>query len=366
MSLYNMSKEELYSFLDKNYVLSEETKNKLKDEYIDGEVLYEFKEEDYIIFNFKGFVVSSIYYKIKKDKINIKENKKTKKTELILKLKAYGIDNPDNLLDSNYENMELKIGQKKLLEKYKRIKIEEKASSNSNDIDILEYLNNVVGLTKESIKKLDGIKKEYLLNMEENEINGLKIEEKDKIKLKNFIENENAKLNKNKDVIKSEQNISEIEKEMQLKKMKIFEFENKIITMELLYEKLEKDKNIIFEANLKNKITKFNPYKLELNEKITVNIINIENNIFFDFLIGNLFIKDILINPIKAKIEINSLLYDIDIINNVQIDYIIEKNKILKPIFICEKCNAKYSLIFYNFLKHSSCNGIITIKQSVN
>ena len=94
------------------------------------------------------------------------------------------LDNPDNLLDSNYENMELKIGQKKLLEKYKRIKIEEKASSNSNDIDILEYLNNVVGLTKESIKKLDGIKKEYLLNMEENEIDELKIEEKDKITLK--------------------------------------------------------------------------------------------------------------------------------------------------------------------------------------
>ena len=50
MSLYDKSKEEIYEFLEKNYVLSEETKKKLKDEYIDGEVLFELNDEDFLFF----------------------------------------------------------------------------------------------------------------------------------------------------------------------------------------------------------------------------------------------------------------------------------------------------------------------------
>ena len=51
MSLYDKTKEEIYEFLEKNYVLSEEIKKRLKDEFIDGEVLFELKEQDFYFFN---------------------------------------------------------------------------------------------------------------------------------------------------------------------------------------------------------------------------------------------------------------------------------------------------------------------------
>ena len=148
--------------------------------------------------------------------------------------------------------------------------------------------------------------------------------------------------------------------------MIIFEFKGTLITMEQLYKTFEKEKKEILEKNKHSKFSELNPYILELKFEISVNIFNIEQDIFFDFSIGNLFLKNILIKPIKAKIEINNLFCDFDIISSEQVDYIVRQNNILQPIIYCAKCNSKNSLIFYNFIKHSSCDNIIEIMQSVH
>ena len=185
MSLYQKTWEEIFDFLQKNYSISDETKNKLKDEYIDGEVLFELNDEDFNFFEFKPFTLKSIKFNIYKEKKSLNKFKEQKKEELVNKLKTFGIDDPDKLLDSNIENIELKIGQKKLLDKYKKIINLNKININSNDFDILKYLKDEIGLSEESIRELDGITKDYLFKMEEDEINQLNIDEKDKNKLKN-------------------------------------------------------------------------------------------------------------------------------------------------------------------------------------
>ena len=71
------------------------------------------------------------------------------------------------------------------MDKYKKIINPNKININSNDFDILKYLKGEIGLWEESIRELDGITKDYLFKMEEDEINQLNIDEKDKNKLKN-------------------------------------------------------------------------------------------------------------------------------------------------------------------------------------
>ena len=71
MSLYHKTQEEIYSFLTTNYVISEEVKQKIKDELIDGEVLYELNDEDFKKLGFIGIQIDSIKYKIDKEKKEI-------------------------------------------------------------------------------------------------------------------------------------------------------------------------------------------------------------------------------------------------------------------------------------------------------
>ena len=104
-------------------------------------------------------------------------------------------------------------------------------------MDILKYLKDEIGLSEHTIKNLDGITRDYLLKMEENEINELNIKEEDKKKLINLIKEKNI------NEIKNEQNLylNDIEKKLKLNDMIIFEFGSAIITLRLLFEKLEKE-----------------------------------------------------------------------------------------------------------------------------
>ena len=47
MSLYRKTQEEIYDFLIRDYVLPEKARQKIKNELIDGEVLYELNDEDF-------------------------------------------------------------------------------------------------------------------------------------------------------------------------------------------------------------------------------------------------------------------------------------------------------------------------------
>ena len=133
---------------------------------------------------------------------------------------------------------------------------------------------------------------------------------------------------------------------MILNDMIISENENIKVTMKLFYEKLEMNKKIILELNSKHNITKINPYILKLTENISVKILNINYDNFFDFSILNFNLRNILINPIKVKIEINDSMKEIDIISDNQVNYIVKENKVIDPYSFCKKCKVRNGLIF--------------------
>ena len=61
-----------------------------------------------------------------------------KKEDLMKKLKQFGIDNLYKLLNSDFNNMQLKIGQKKLFNKFMKV-----TRFNLIDIDVLKYLISI-------------------------------------------------------------------------------------------------------------------------------------------------------------------------------------------------------------------------------
>ena len=65
--------------------------------------------------------------------------------------------------------MNYKIGQKKLLNKYKKLQ--------NSKFNILKYLEEKIGLSEKFLKELDGITKDYLFKMKEDEINHLNIDD---------------------------------------------------------------------------------------------------------------------------------------------------------------------------------------------
>ena len=150
----------------------------------------------------------------------------------------------------------------------------------------------------------------------------------------------------------------DIEKKFRLNEMIIFEFNEIKITMETLYEKIESELPKIIQQYEKNKLTKSNPYKLQLTGGVVININNIKESKIFDFSIGNLVVEDILIKPIKGEIKINGSLLDIDIISYEQINIIIDENKFIQPYLECKKCYKKSYLSYYFLLYHSKCNSL--------
>ena len=68
MSLYRKTQEEIYDFLITDYVLSEEAKHKIKNELIDGEVLYELNDDDLKNLGLVEIQIKLIKYTIEKEK----------------------------------------------------------------------------------------------------------------------------------------------------------------------------------------------------------------------------------------------------------------------------------------------------------
>ena len=222
------------------------------------------------------------------------------------KLKEFKIINPDEYINLDFEKMNLKIGQNKLLKKYMNIIGSNSININSNEEEILNYFKNKLNLSDYSIKNLAGITGFYFFKINEKKIDILNIDEEDKTKLKSYLKN----INKN---AENKSDINEIEKKKLLKEMILFHTENFEITMKQLYEKLKEEKELILKNDKKNKLSIFNSYKLKLVDDINVNINTIIQNFLFDFNIGNMFAKNILIGPIKGKIDMSeSLSFDIN------------------------------------------------------
>ena len=188
MSLYHKTQEEIYSFLTTNYVISEEVKQKIKDELIDGEVLYELNDEDFKKLGFIGIQIDSIKYKIDKEKKE-KSFEKTLMADLLKKLNLFGINNPNSYLKLNLEEMDLKIGQKILLKKYKKISDFQKININLNTGEISNFFRNNLQISEESINKLKYFTGKFIFEMDEEEISIFHFEKEDEKKIINLIKN---------------------------------------------------------------------------------------------------------------------------------------------------------------------------------
>ena len=390
MSLYRKTQEEIYDFLIRDYVLPEKARQKIKNELIDGEVLYELNDDDFKNLGFVEIQIELIKYTIEEEKKE-KPNEKTSLDDLIKKLNLFGIDKPNSYLHLNFEKMDLKIGQKKLLKKYKEIL--QLININSNITEILNFFRDNLQISEESIKVLQHLTGSKILKMNEKEISILKLKKEDEKKIMNLINiinNENDKKKENEE--KKEENDkkeeneekkeendkkeeneekkeeneekkeinlenvpTDIEQKMKLEDMIIYEIQDKKITMELLYEKLKNEIEKIFEQNDKNLISPTNYYRLILLDQISAKINKIEDGIFFDFSIGNTVEHQLLIEPIKTKIKINNVSFDLDIISSNQIEFIIKKEKLSSPVLSCKKSNKLYDFDIYNLMDHKNC-----------
>ena len=359
MSLYHKTQEEIYSFLTTNYVISEEVKQKIKDELIDGEVLYELNDEDFKKLGFIGIQIDSIKYKIDKEKKE-KSFEKTLMADLLKKLNLFGINNPNSYLKLNLEEMDLKIGQKILLKKYKKISDLQKININSNTEEISNFFRNNLQISEESINKLKYFTGKFIFEMDEEEISIFRFEKEDEKKIINLIKDIKNKNGIKKEKVINPENVpTDIEQKMKLEDMIIYEAQDKKITMKLLYEKLQIEKEKIFKQNDKNLLSQTNYYELFLAEQISAKFNKIQNNLFFNFSIGNIVENKLLIEPIQTKINMNNNCFDIDIISSNQIKFIIKEKKLINPIISCKKCEKLFNCDIYNLISHKVCQNTL-------
>ena len=207
MSLYHKTQEQTYSYLTTNYVLSDEAKTKLKDELIDGEVLFELNDEDFINLGFQTAQIKIIKYTISKEKNKSNENASI--DDLIKKLNSFGITELSSFVKKDLEKLDLKLGQKKLLMKYKEISGINSININSDRIEILNFFKNNLKLSDESLEILQQFTGKFIFGMNEEEIHCLELKKEDEIKIINLIKD-----------VKSENDKKE-EKEIEEKKKKI-------------------------------------------------------------------------------------------------------------------------------------------------
>ena len=352
MSLYYKTKEEIYSFITNNYNLSEEVKKKIKDGFIDGEVLYELNDDDFKNLGFTDIQIVTLKFLIDKEKKE-KSIEKPSIDDLIKKLKLMGINEPSLYLNLNIEEAGLKIGQEKILKKYKEIFDLNSINKYSSSTEISNFFRDNLKISEESIEALKNFTGEFIFSMLENVIPSLKLKKEDEIKILNFtkkIKEENAQKEG-----KIEKISTNIEKKIKLDDMIIYEEQDKKITMKLLYDKLMVEKKNILMKNKDNPISQSNFYKLSLIEQISAKIIKIEKNLFFDFLIGKSVENKILIEPLKTKIKKNDSSFDIDIISLNQLEFIIESQKLISPKIYCKKCKKSYSCNIFSLIKHKEC-----------
>ena len=147
---------------------------------------------------------------------------------------------------------------------------------------------------------------------------------------------------------------NEIENKMKLEKMVIYKSDDnkKIITMEDFYKKLEEEKKVIFmDENYKVYKDK-NPYNLKLGFDIEAKIFFKTYSVCFNIGVGNLYLEDILITPIKTKIKVKNEIKDIYIISFQQNNFCINKYGILIPNFKCNNCNKIDYSCPLEYIKH--------------
>ena len=366
MSIYNKTIEEICELLVKKYKISEQMKTRIKDELIDGEVLYELNDQDFKDLRLRDYVIKGIKYIIANEKAK-NGNDITTEDKLIKKLIKFGINDPQNKINSDFENSNLKIGQKKLLKKYEDIINSSLINRDSNETEILKIFKDNLKLSEETIKYFEDISGQYLFEVDEKEIESLDIIDEDKKKIINLIKSLTKK-NDTKEKIEKKKFVkepSELEKKMKFEEMTIYKFKDNEITMGTLYEKMKIKKEEIIKLHKDKKINEFNCYNLMLKNEICAKIYNIESNTFFDFSIGNISEKLILINPIKAKIKINDSLTDIDIISKCQLDFIIKENKFIKPKIECKVCKNTNFLNLFNLMKHLKCINVIIYESYI-
>ena len=67
--------------------------------------------------------------------------------------------------------------------------------------------------------------------------------------------------------------------------MIISEYNGRKITMDLLYRKINDEKEMIILKNNQKKLDKLNPYFLELEKDLSAKIFNLEGGLYFDFFV---------------------------------------------------------------------------------
>jgi len=156
MSLYNKTKEEICVFLEK-YQLSDKTRQLILNEFIDGEVLLEFNDDDFKFLNLEPFALKSLKLFINKEKNEQKGTKMLSINDIIKKFKSFDIVEPFEYIGFKSDNSHLKIGQKILLKKYANFFNVDSININSSGTEILCYLKNKIKISEDSLKKLLGI-----------------------------------------------------------------------------------------------------------------------------------------------------------------------------------------------------------------
>ena len=321
-------KEEIADYFLCKYEISQESKNRIIEEDISGEVLMSLDKEDFKLLEIKFGTIRNIKKFLEKNKSNFKEEdikeiitRFSKENEVkmffekCLNFKKELNINGKELLeleDNKMKKLGLNLGQRKKLIRYiNHFKTKEKEeiilTRNSNEEEIAKFLVNKLSFSPESVKELD-LNGESFFDLMDSDIKELKesleyseILENEKNNLINYlIEEKNKKkdenLNKiNVETINNKENLVE-EVDIQDKKSinsldELNESKNneettintesinkenhyKIESQEKKLEQNKKEKGIIFKENIKDEydyinITiklkdNYNPKKIEI------------------------------------------------------------------------------------------------------
>ena len=137
MSLFKKTHHEIAEYLQEKYKVSDEIKNNIINQYIDGAVLFELKDKDFKNLNLSPFAISTIKFKIDEER-NSFEFKELTEDELFQKLILFGINEPSDFIFSDDNENILNIGTKTLLDKYSK-KLLKIINKNSSSKDILDF-----------------------------------------------------------------------------------------------------------------------------------------------------------------------------------------------------------------------------------
>ena len=212
----NSSKEEVSEYLFKKLKIKKETKDKIIEEDISGDILYDLDDADLKHLGFGLGPRKNLRYLLQEIKENFGENQidvKINKNSSYLEVESFFknnlnyIGNLNNLdgkgllemSDENIKKLGLNIGQSKKIIKYinyfKTLKIEEHEDEEADIIitkesgpdDVAKFLRKKLKFSENAIEALQLEGKDLFL-LEEKEIDGVdELSEEEKIKLKNYL-----------------------------------------------------------------------------------------------------------------------------------------------------------------------------------